>query len=213
MDDHAVVRQGTRGLVETAPDIEIVGEAENGAQAVERYRELRPDVVLMDLVMPGMDGADATRAILVEEPSARILLLTASVMDERIFTAIEAGAMGYLSKSAAGKEYVSSIRRIHAGLPAFPPEITQKIVERLQGVRSERWPLAEELTPREEDILRLVAQGMSNRQVADTIHIAEATVRTHVSRILGKLQVKNRVEAALWAVRHRLVDLDSDDTP
>jgi DNA-binding NarL/FixJ family response regulator len=160
-------------------------------------------VVLMDVLMPGMDGAEATAELTRELPSVRVLLLTGTQTDPRIIDAIHAGALGYLSKSAEREELVATIRRVHAGQPSLPPEITSNL---LQGLRQPA-DASSELTPREQEILSLVARGLTNQQIAETIHISEATVRTHMSHILRKLDASNRVEAALWALRHGLAEL------
>ncbi len=207
-DDHEVVRQGTRVLLEDAPDIEVVGEADDGREAVAKALELKPDVVLMDLSMPKMDGVEAIRALADEAPETKVLLLTGSGVEERIFEALEAGALGYLSKTAQGEEILEAVRRVDAGDPSLPPEITRRLLSRLSGTPDHR-ELVDPLTDREEEVLALVAEGMSNRDIAENLHVSETTVRTHVSHILGKVGVKNRVQAALFALRTGIATLDS----
>jgi len=206
-DDHVVVRQGTRVLLQDAGDIEVVGEAGNGAEAVAKALELKPDVVLMDLSMPQMDGVEAIRALAEKAPEIKVLLLTGSGVEERIFDALEAGALGYLSKTAQSDEILEAVRRVHSGDPSLPPEITRRLLTRLGGSPDHR-ELVDPLTEREEEVLALVAEGMSNRDIAEHLHVSETTVRTHVSHILSKVGVKNRVQAALFALRTGIATLD-----
>jgi DNA-binding NarL/FixJ family response regulator len=208
VDDHPLVRQGTRVLLADEPGFEVVGEAADGGEAVERAAELAPDVVLMDLRMPGMDGVAAVRALAERVPSARVLLLTGSGVDERTFEALEAGALGYLSKSAPGAEVIAALRRVARDEPSLPPELTRILLARLGAPGGDAGELADPLTEREEEVLVLVAEGLSNRGIADRLHVSEPTVRTHVSRILGKLGVGNRVQAALWALRSGVATLE-----
>lgn len=207
VDDHPVVRQGTRVLLLEEPDLEVVGEAADGREAVERAEELRPDVVLMDLRMPDMDGVEAVRALAARVPSARVLLLTGSGVDERTFDALEAGALGYVSKSASGAELLAALRRVARDEPSLPPELTRRLLARLGSAGDAGSELPDPLTGREEEVLVLVAEGLSNRAIAERLHVSEPTVRTHVSRILGKLGVANRVQAALWALRSGVATL------
>jgi DNA-binding NarL/FixJ family response regulator len=208
-DDHPVVRQGTRVLLLEERDVEVVGEAADGREAVERAVELAPDVVLMDLRMPEMDGVEAIRELAGRAPSVRVLLLTGSGVDERTFDALEAGALGYLSKSAGRAELLAALRRVARDEPSLPPELTRQLLARLGSpAPGEHHALADPLTEREEEVLVLVAEGLSNRGIADRLHVSETTVRTHVSRILAKLGVSNRVQAALWALRSGLARLD-----
>lgn len=209
-DDHEVVRQGTRVLLEDAPDVEVVGEADDGCEAVAKALELKADVVLMDLSMPKMDGVEAIRALADEAPETKVLLLTGSGVEERIFEALEAGALGYLSKTAQGEEILEAVRRVDAGDPSLPPEITRRLLTRLSGT-PDHTELVDPLTDREEEVLALVAEGMSNRDIAENLHVSETTVRTHVSHILGKVGVKNRVQAALFALRTGIATLDDKD--
>ena len=214
-DDHQVVRQGTRVLLEDSPDLEVVGEAGDGEEAVAKALELKPDVVLMDLSMPRMDGVEAIRALAEESPETKVLLLTGSGVEDRIFEALEAGALGYLSKAARGDEILDAVRRVNAGDPPLPPEITRRLLNRLSGSPDEP-ELVDPLTEREEEVLALVARGMSNRDIAEQLHVSETTVRTHVSHILSKVGVKNRVQAALFALRTGVASLYDDkdaDTP
>jgi NarL family two-component system response regulator LiaR len=205
-DDHAIVRKGLRALLVTEPDLEVVAEAENGEQAVAEARHLCPDVVLMDLVMPGMDGLEATRRITAEQPGVRVLVLTSFAADDKVFPALKAGALGYLLKDSGPDELVQAIRQVHRGESSLHPSIARRLLQELAGP-GQRDPVVEALTEREIDVLRLVAQGQSNRQIADRLCISEATVRTHVSSILSKLNVDSRTQAALYALREGLASL------
>ena len=204
VDDHFVVRHGTAALLAGIHGVEVVGEAEDGLTAVELASELTPDVILMDLVMPGQDGVEATRAILNRHPQTGIIVLTGSRMQRRLLDALQAGALGYLSKDARQDELEKAIRSVAAGEPWLPPEITRRLLGRMAGGNLPSEPLTE----REIDVLKLVALGYSNQRIADTIHLAEATVRSHVSRVLGKLALENRVEAALWALKEGIATLE-----
>ncbi len=209
VDDHAIVRKGLRALLVTEPGLEVVGEAENGEQAVAEARRLCPDVVLMDLVMPGMDGLEATRRITADqhpEGTPRVLVLTSFAADDKVFPALRAGALGYLLKDSGPEELVRAIQQVHRGESSLHPSIARRLLQELAGP-GQRDPVVEALTEREIDVLRLVAQGQSNRQIAEGLCISEATVRTHVSSILSKLHVDSRTQAALYALREGLASL------
>jgi two-component system, NarL family, response regulator LiaR len=206
-DDHSIVRKGIRALLATEKDIEVVGEAANGREALDLEEKLRPDVVLMDMVMPQMDGIEAIRHITARRPGARILVLTSFAADDKVFPAIKAGALGYLLKDSAPEELVEAIHQVHRGQPSLHPTIARKLLDELSRPAS-RPPTPDPLTDREVEVLRLVAKGKSNRQIADEMIISEATVRTHVSNILCKLHLASRTEAALYALREGLAFLD-----
>ncbi len=206
-DDHAIVRKGIRALLTTEPDIEIVGEAEDGTQAVSMVGTLRPDVVLMDLVMPNMDGIEATRAITARQGAPRVLVLTSFAADDKVFPAIKAGAQGYLLKDSGPDELVRAIHQVQRGEAALEPSIARKLLNEV--AQPPKAPLTQDpLTARELGVLRLVAAGHSNREIADELVISEMTVRTHVSNILSKLHLASRTQAALYALREGLVSLD-----
>ena len=206
-DDHAIVRKGIRALLATEPDIEVVGEAENGREAVTEVERLRPDVILMDLVMPEMDGIEAIRRITARQSEARILVLTSFAADDKVFPAIKAGALGYLLKDSGPEELVQAIHQVSRGESSLHPTIARKLLQELSRP-SEGPPTPEPLTEREVEVLRLVAKGRNNREIADQLVISEATVRTHVSNILSKLHLASRTQAALYALREGLASLD-----
>ena len=206
-DDHAVVRQGLRTFLQLQEDIEVVGEASDGAEAVRLAGELVPDVVLMDLVMPSKDGIEATRAIKALSPTTQVLVLTSFTDDDKVFAAVRAGAAGYLLKDVQPADLGGAIRTVHRGEALLHPAVAGKLMrEFAEGKQTAADPSA--LTEREMDVLRLIAKGMSNREIALDLGIAEKTVKTHVSSILQKLHLADRTQAALYAVRKHLVDLE-----
>jgi NarL family two-component system response regulator LiaR len=209
-DDHAIVRKGIRALLATEPDIEVVGEAENGREAVTEVERLQPDVILMDLVMPEVDGIEAIRRITARQPEAHILVLTSFAADDKVFPAIKAGALGYLLKDSSPEDLVQAIHQVYRGESSLHPTIARKLLQELSRP-SERPPTPDPLTEREVEVLRLVARGQSNQEIADQLVISEATVRTHVSNILGKLHLASRTQAALYALREGLASLDDVD--
>jgi NarL family two-component system response regulator LiaR len=210
-DDHAIVRKGLRALLTTEPDIEVAGEAADGRAAVREAARLRPDVILMDLVMPEMDGIEAIRQITTQQPAARILVLTSFAADEKVFPAIKAGALGYLLKDSGPEDLVHALHQVHRGESSLHPTIARRLLQELSRP-AERPPTPDPLTEREVAVLRLVARGHSNREIADDLAISEATVRTHVSNILGKLHLASRTQAALYALREGLASLDDART-
>ena len=206
-DDHAVVREGLRTLIGTEPGMEVVGEAVDGLEALEMACTLRPDVTLLDMMMPRMDGLEAIKEIKRECPETRILVLTSFSEDDKVFPAIKAGALGYLLKNAAPERLLNAIRDVHQGKPSMSSDIAKKLINELQSA-SDLPPTEEPLTEREMDVLRLVAQGLSNQEIAEALVIGVGTVRTHVSNILVKLHLANRTQAALYALRKGLAPLD-----
>jgi NarL family two-component system response regulator LiaR len=207
VDDHRIVREGIRSLMEDIEDIQVVGEAANGYECVDLVDSLNPDVVLMDLMMPQMDGLEATRQITAKHLHIHILVLTSFIADEKVFPAIKAGARGYLLKDSGSKELIDAIHKVHRGEPSLAPEIAQKVLSEIsQATPSERLT-PEPLTARELEVLKLVAQGKSNRQIAGELNISMHTARTHVNRILNKLHLANRVQATLYALREGVTSL------
>jgi two-component system, NarL family, response regulator LiaR len=202
-DDHPVVRQGLRAFLDTQEDLEVVAEACDGEEAVARAVELVPDVVLMDLVMPNIDGIEAIRRIRDASPSTRVLVLTSFIEDEKVFPAVKAGAAGYLLKDVEPTELAGAIRTVTRGEALLHPTVAAKVMQEVAA--RDRSPAAE-LTERELDVLRLLARGMANKAIALELHVSEKTVKTHVSNILAKLHLADRTQAALYAVRERIVD-------
>jgi NarL family two-component system response regulator LiaR len=209
-DDHAIVRKGICALLATEPLIEVVGEAHDGLDAISAASRLEPDVILMDLVMPVMDGLEAIRRLTSSQPDARILVLTSFHGDDKLFPAIKAGALGYLLKDSRPEELVEAIRQVYRGESSLHPSIARRLLRELSTPAS-RGADAESLTEREVEVLRLVAQGHSNRQISDCLTISEATVRTHVSNILAKLDLSSRTQAALYALREGLASLSDSE--
>jgi NarL family two-component system response regulator LiaR len=203
VDDHAVVRQGLRAFLDVQEDVEVVGEATNGVEAVEQTRQLLPDVVLMDLVMPEMDGIEATRKIRALSPRTQVIVLTSFAEDEKVFPSIKAGALGYLLKDVSPAELVKAIQAAHRGEAQLHPEIARKLMDEFSTRAKE--PIPGDLTERELEVLRLIARGRSNRQIAEELVISEKTVKTHVSNILSKLHLTDRTQAAIYALREGLV--------
>jgi len=202
-DDHSVVRQGLRMFLTLDPDFEVVGEAPDGAEALRLARELRPDVILMDLLMPVMDGVAATQAVRRELPDTEVVALTSVLEDAAVVGAIRAGAIGYLLKNTEGDELRQAIRAAAAGQVQLSPEAAARLMREVRAPDS-----PEALTGRETDVLRLVAVGKANKEIAQTLGIGEKTVKTHVSSILAKLGVQSRTQAALFAARIGLVTID-----
>ena len=206
-DDHAIVRKGIAALLATEPDIQVVGEAADGVEAVAKAQALRHDVALMDMVMPKMDGIDATRQITAALPGTRVLVLTSFAADDKVFPAIKAGALGYLLKDSGPHELVQAIHQVYRGQPSLEPAIASKMLFEMAHPAAAS-PTTDPLTGRELEVLRLVAQGLSNRKIAERLVIAELTVSTHVSNVLSKLHLASRTQAALFALREGLASLD-----
>ena len=202
IDDHGVVREGLRAYLELEPDIQVIGEARDGQEGVERAQELQPDVVLMDLVMPRMDGVEATAAIKQHHPEAHVIVLTSFVDDDRVVPAIKAGATSYLLKDVAAADLARAIRGARAGQAQLHPEVARRLMQTVTTPR--KLEAVTQLTDREREVLRLLAEGRSNKEIARSLVVSERTVKGHVSNILGKLGLQDRTQAALYAVRHGL---------
>ncbi len=199
VEDHHIVRKGFVALLQMVDGLRVVAEASDGAQAVELFREHRPDVTLMDLRLPGMGGVDAIRAIRKEFPEARVIVLTTFDGDEDIYRALQAGARGYLLKGMGAEDLTGAIRMVHAGKTCIPAEVAGRLAERFQGSA---------LTERETDVLRLIVRGNSNKEIAGLLFISEATVKTHINNLLSKLGVSDRTQAATTALQRGIVHLD-----
>jgi two-component system, NarL family, response regulator LiaR len=208
-DDHAVVRQGLRTFLDLQADIDVVGEAADGEEAVAVATEHAPDVILLDLVMPRLDGIGALRRLREAAPAARVIVLTSFGEDERLFTALRAGASGYLLKDVEPAELVRSIRTVHGGGAPLSPAVAARVVEELASGGGAGRAAADDLTPRELEVLCLIARGQSNKRIALELGVAEKTVKTHVSHVLAKLGLSDRTQAALYAVREGLVSQGS----
>jgi len=207
-DDHAVVREGLRALITSEPGMEVVGQAADGAEAVLKARSLHPDVILLDLVMPRKGGLEAIGEIKRENPEARILVLTSFAEDDKVFPAIKTGALGYLLKDSSPQELLQAVREVYQGESSLHPTIARKLIRELSQP-SELPPAEEPLTAREVEVLRLVAQGLSNQEISEKLVVSERTVRNHVSNILDKLHLANRTQAALYALREGLASLNA----
>jgi NarL family two-component system response regulator LiaR len=207
VDDHEIVRKGIRALLATKRDIQVIGEARDGVEAVAQAKTLQPDVILMDLMMPKMNGIQATREITAAQPGTRVLVLTSFAADDQVFPAIKSGALGYLLKDSGPQELVQAIRQVFRGEPSLDPSVARKVLNELSAPPQK--PLTPDpLTAREMEILRLVAQGKSNKEISGHLVIAEETVHTHVSNILNKLHLASRTQAALYALKEGIASVD-----
>lgn len=203
VDDHEMVRLGVSAYLSVQEDIEVIAQAENGKIGVEKALELKPDIILMDLVMPVMDGIEATKEILSKWKEAKIIIVTSFIDDEKVYPAISAGAKSYLLKTSSASEIAQAIRDTYRGEGVFKKEVSEKLEHRHEV--EEEFRLYEELTSREKEVLLLIAQGKSNQEIADECFITLKTVKTHVSNILSKLQVEDRTQATIYAFKHHLV--------
>ena len=204
VDDHPIVRRGLTTEINLDRGMLVVGEAVDGQEAVDQYKLLKPDVVLMDLVMPNKDGIQATREIMMEEPEAKILVLTSFIDEERILEAIKAGALGFIYKDKHPEQVLAAIRDINNDVPVLAPNITRKLMRETQTKPEET--AIQDLIERELEVLKMVASGRPYKEIAYTMHVQDATIRTHVSNILGKLNLSNRSQLVLYAIDHKLVE-------
>ena len=201
-DDHLILRLGLVTLVNGETDMTVIGEASSGQQVIEFFRQHRPDVTLMDLRMPGINGVEAIAAICAEDPDAKVIVLTIHKGDEAVYQALRAGARGYLLKDIATDDILAAIRSVYEGRRCIPPQIAARMAERIRH---------SDLTPREIDVLKLIAKGFSNKQIGDRLGIAEATVKNHVVSLLGKLGVQDRTHAVTLALERNIIDLEDVD--
>jgi DNA-binding NarL/FixJ family response regulator len=204
VEDHHVVRQGLVSLLNVVEGMEVVGEAADGVEAIAQYRKHQPDITLIDLRLPRMSGVDAIQRIRMESPQSRFIVLTTYDGDEDIYRALKAGAKAYLLKGMTTDQLIEAIRAVHAGKSHIPPAIAEKLAERMGS---------EELTPREMDVLEQIVAGKSNKEIADELGVSEATVKTHINSLLGKLGVTDRTQAATAAIRRGLVTFESLKRP
>jgi two-component system, NarL family, response regulator LiaR len=204
VDDHEMVRIGVAAYLSAQSDIEVIGEAENGSKAVSMALELRPDIILMDLVMPEMDGIEATKLIMEQWPEAKIIIVTSFLDDEKVYPALEAGATSYMLKTSKASEIADAVRATYRGQSVLEPEVTGKMMEKLRHPKKEQ--PHEQLTAREMEVLLLIAKGKSNQEIADELFIALKTTKVHVSNILSKLEVQDRTQAVIYAFKHSLVE-------
>jgi NarL family two-component system response regulator LiaR len=205
VDDHAMVRQGVRAFLATQPDLSVVGEAASGVEAVTQAAQLIPDVVLMDLVMPGMDGVEATRQLKRASPRTQVVVLTSYHEDEHIFPALKAGALSYILKDVSPHELAEAIRKAAMGEAVLHPRVAARVIKELQGAPRDAVNVYNELSDRELEVLKLIAEGLSNATIAERLVLSEKTVKGHVSNILSKLQVADRTQAAVYAWREGVV--------
>jgi NarL family two-component system response regulator LiaR len=204
VDDHEMVRIGVSAYLSAQPDIEVVGEAGDGKTGVELALELKPDIILMDLVMKEMDGIEATRRIIEKWPEAKIIIVTSFLDDEKVYPALEAGATSYMLKTSKASEIADAVRNTYHGQSVLEPEVTGKMMMKMR--QKNQHFLHDELTSREMEILLLMAEGKTNQEIADQLFIALKTVKTHVSNILSKLQVQDRTQAVIYAFKHSLIE-------
>ncbi len=205
VDDHSVVRQGVRAFLITQPDLTVVGEAASGEEALKLAEQTVPDVILMDLIMPGMDGVEATRRAKQVSPRSQIIVLTSYHEDEHIFPALKAGALSYILKDVSADELASAVRKAAAGEAVLHPRVAARVIKEIQGRREESINPFTELSERELEVLKLIADGMSNGEIAAKLVLSEKTIKGHVSNILSKLQLADRTQAAVYAWRQGVV--------
>ncbi|SES24499.1 response regulator transcription factor [Psychrobacillus sp. OK032] len=202
-DDHEMVRIGVSAYLQAQPDMEVVAEAVNGKEAVEMALQHKPDIILMDMVMPIMNGAEATREIVQKWPEAKVMIVTSFIDDDKVYPALEAGAISYLLKTSKASHIADSIRKTLSGDAVLEPEVTNKMMKRMR--QGSEHALHEDLTDREREVLLLMAEGKTNQDIANTLFIALKTAKTHVSNILSKLEVSDRTQAVIYAFEHKLV--------
>jgi len=208
VDDHAMVRQGVRAFLETQPDLTVVAEAESGEEAVRLAAEHAPDVALMDLIMPGMDGVEATRRLTAQSPRTGVIVLTSYHDDEHVFPAIRAGALSYVLKEIGPDDLADAVRKAARGEAVLHPRVAARVVRELHGARGAEPNVFHALSDREMEVLKLIADGMSNAEISKTLFISEKTTKSHVSNILGKLHLADRTQAAVYAWRKGVVRRD-----
>jgi NarL family two-component system response regulator LiaR len=212
VDDYTIVRRGLKVFLAQTDDIRVIGEADNGLEAIRLSKELDPDIILMDLLMPKLDGIEATRQIIAQQPHMRVLVMTSFVCDEKIFPAIKAGALGYLLKESQPRELVQSIYKLHRCELSLPASIARRMMKEIVETPVAN-PTPDPLTARELDVLRLLAEGLSNEEITDRLAVSDCTVRSHIKHLLAKLCLANRVQAALYALREGISSLEGETEP
>jgi len=212
-DDHELVRQGLRGFLELQDDFDIVGEGDTGIDAVEMAESLKPDIVLLDLIMPKMDGVEATRRILAADPNMKVVILSSFSDEDNVFPAIQAGAMGYILKDISPDDLAETLKETHKGKTQIHPDIARKLMQKVQqpDTPNNGSSPADELTARELDVLKCIGRGLSNKEIADDLSISHMTVKTHVSNLLSKLGLYDRTQAAIFAIREGIVSPEGED--
>jgi two-component system, NarL family, response regulator LiaR len=211
IDDHTIVRKGIIALLDTEDRIKVVGEAEDGNTGIKKYFKLNPDVILLDLIMPEMNGIDVIKKIMEEDQDAKIIVLTSFAADDQVFPAIQAGALGYLLKDTDPDDLIAAIHQVFRGESSLSPIIARKVIQEIFD-SSNKAVIPDPLTKREVEVLQVIAKGKTNQDIAEILTISESTVRKHVSNILGKLQLASRTEAALYAVKEGITSSTEDET-
>lgn len=210
VDDHELVRQGVRAFLDAQPDLDVVGEAASGHEALELAKELVPDVVLMDLLMPGMDGVETTRLLKETSPRSQVVVLTSHHDDAHVFPALRAGALSYVLKNIGPEELAGTVRRAARGEPTLHPRVALRLMRDVRGDDADGPDAFTELTPREMEVLKLIAEGLANADIAERLGVAEKTVKGHVSNVLSKLHLADRTQAAVYAWREGVMRRDDD---
>jgi NarL family two-component system response regulator LiaR len=211
VDDHTIIRKGIIALLETETTIEVIGEAEDGYKSIREYFRLKPDVMLLDLILPDISGIDVIKKILKKDQEAKIVVLTSFAADDQVFPAIQSGAMGYLLKDTDPENLIAAIHQVHKGESSLSPVIARKVMQEIFNSGKEE-TIPDPLTKREIEVLQVLVKGKTNQNIAEILSISESTVRKHVSNILGKLQLATRTEAALYAIKEGIIAFEGDDT-
>lgn len=205
VDDHGMVREGLKYYLEVEDDIEVIGEAEDGESAAELAGELQPDVILMDLIMPNTDGVEGTKLCLAASPPSKVVVLTSKAEDDLVLPAIKAGALSYLLKDVSAAELSTAIRKAAAGQPTLHPMASSRMMQEVSGAKGQNDKSPDQISPREMEVLKLIAQGLGNKEIAAQLFISERTVKTHVTHLLEKLDMRDRTQLAIYAIQNKLI--------